>query len=267
MAITRLKYITNNLVQAITPTITGSWATDTSFPIANITNYRVSKRAGFITAKDGELVFDLGSAMSVDTCLIFNHNLSSGVTARIQGHTADSWGTPDVNETIVYAANDMIEEFTSASKRYWRLTISDAGRTSADIKIGEIVIGAHIDLTRNPDWDITERINYNNISHTTAGGNRWVYNLYNNKSWIMTFAELLAAQNTLVKNMIVNSEGDSYPFSIIFEGVPYYVRALPIYETNRPFPIDNIESGFTTNHPLEYGVSGFELTEESRGIS
>jgi len=267
MAITRLKYVTTNLAQAITPTVTGSWGADASYPIANITNYRVSKRAGFDTAKDGELVFNLGSAKAVSAVFLFNHNLSSGVTAKFQGHASDSWGTPTVDETITYAANDMLKEFTADTLQYWRLTISDAGRAASDIKIGEIVFASPVVLTRNFDWNLTERSNYNNIDHLTAGGNRWVYARYSAKNWVMTFAELLAAQNTLLKNIISNSTGNLYPFSIILESTPYYVRALPVYETTRPFPIGDIESGFTTDYPLEYGVSGFELAEESRGIS
>jgi len=267
MAITRLKYITNNLIQAVTPTLSGSWGMDADYPKANLTNWRMSKRAGFDTAKAGELVFDMGSAVSIDTCLLFNHNFSSGATVKIQGHTADSWGAPDVDETIVYAENDMIEEFTSASKRYWRLSVSDAGRSLSDIKIGEMVLGVAIELTRNFDWNLAETTAYNNIQQVTNGGNKWSYALYNPKSWVMSFNELLAAQNTLVKAMVDNSTGNAYPFSVIIEGVPYYVRALATYGTARPMPIDTLESGFETSFPLEYGVSGFELTEETRGIS
>ena len=265
MAITRLKYITNNLIQAITPTIS-TFAADSDYPVANLTNWRVSKRAGFDTAKSGELVFDLGSAQTVDACILFNHNLTSGATVKIQGNATDSWGAPSVDETITYVVNDMYKEFTGGSYRYWRLTIADAGRAANDIKLGEMILGSNIDLTRNPDWNITERLSYNNVQHVTAGGNKWSYALYNNKSWVMSFAELLAAQNTLVKNLTINSEGNKIPFSIIFESAAYYVRVSSVYETERPFPADGYESGFETNFVIEYGISGFEITEESRGI-
>jgi|GEM_PF-3148031 len=266
MAIVRLKYILANKTDGATITITGSWGEDTDYPKTNLYNERMSKRGGFDTAKDGEIVIDLGAAASVTTCALMNHNLSSGVTAKIQGNATDSWATPSVDETITYAANDMLEEFTSASYRYWRVSIADAGRSANDIKIGELILGLNITLTKNFEWNLQRRISYTNIQHITTGGNKWSHVLYNNKSWIMKWSQLTAAKKTLIENIFSGQDGDAAPFLMILETVPYYVRVQPVFETNRPIPVEDLESGFTTNYPVEYGIDSIEIVEETRGI-
>lgn len=267
MAITRLKYLTTNLIDDNTVlSVTGSWAKATNFPIENIYSKRVTNQAIFDTAKDGEIVIDLGSAKNVDTVFIFNHNFTSSVTLTIQGHTADSWGTPSISQSITYSVNDIYKEITLSSYRYWRLVVDDSTRSNNDIAIGEIVMGVQTELSKNFVWDITERKEYSNIDHVTNGGAIWSYNLYSRKSFGLSFVELTASQVSEIMTMFDDTYGGYYPLSIILESTAYFVRLTATFETTRPIAISNLESGFEINHPVEYTISAFEMIEESRGL-
>lgn len=90
------------------------------------------------------IVFDLGSAQEVKAAVLHLHNVSSGATVKIQGHTADAWGAPSLDETITWRAGTMFRYLTSAAKtyRYWRLKVEgDAANPDGWIGIGELYLG------------------------------------------------------------------------------------------------------------------------------
>jgi len=101
-----------------------------------------------LTGTTGSWTRDLGSALQVDFCAVFHHNLAAAVDLRLQGHTSDAWGGPDVNLafTVVAAHADGFTKnvyidltgllsAAGRTKRWWRLLVNSAN-TSA-VAVGE----------------------------------------------------------------------------------------------------------------------------------
>jgi len=92
---------------------------------------------------------DAGSGNTIEmTCAAIGdgHNLTSGATIKFQGNATDSWGSPSVDETLTYAAGNIIKFFTGGSYRYWQFSIVDAANPDGYIEIPRIFGGTYLDL-------------------------------------------------------------------------------------------------------------------------
>lgn len=146
-----MRFWYDNLIDYSGVTLTASSAQST-LPATNVINEHRKRvwRTGTSTAAE-TLVIDLGSAKAVTSIILLDHTLTASDTLiKIQGHTSDSWGAPDVNETLTWASGTISKTFTSATKRYWRLifTKSAAGETR---DIGRIFLGTYYDTPEDPD--------------------------------------------------------------------------------------------------------------------
>jgi hypothetical protein len=129
------------------------WATGTNastsvgttigFDVSTDDSGSLSYTADYVRVHSEEwIVNDLGSAQSVQAFALKFHNLQAGATARIQGHTANSWGSPDINVTLTVTADVMIYFWSSAqSKRYWRYYVKDADNPDLYTEAGCIYLG------------------------------------------------------------------------------------------------------------------------------
>lgn len=113
-----------------------------NYPATNILDSRLSRHFRTVAATTtATIVFDAGSAVTVDSISIANHNISSGVsTFKIQGNATDAWGAPSVDEDLTRVAGIITKSFTGGSYRYWRLHIIDAGNTDTYIKLGRVYL-------------------------------------------------------------------------------------------------------------------------------
>lgn len=261
-----LSFCTDNLKGA-TLTLSGSWAEDADFPKANLACQRISKRAGFDTAKSGEIVIDLGQAGQASVIALMNHNLTSGASVSIQGNSSDLWTAPPFSQSLSFRALDMYDIFTAETWRYWRLVVDDSTRPVADIRIGELILGTLVELDRNYDWDLKEDQSYKNIVHETEGGNFWSYELFDRKSWTMKFSDLTSLQLSEIKTLMETLRGNAYPFLGVIESVPYYVRIQESMATSRPMQRADLEFWGEDFFPIEYMIDSLTLTEETRGIN
>lgn len=86
---------------------------------------------------------DLGAATSILAFLCRGHNIQSGATfKRIQGHTADTWGDPDVNETLSQNTKIIGKILSAAqSKQWWRPYYIDRDNADGYIENGRIFLG------------------------------------------------------------------------------------------------------------------------------
>lgn len=99
------------------------------------------------------IVVDLGSAKAVKALVLYDHNFSSGVTLTIQAHTSDSWGAPDFSEVVAYNASKNIYYLSATTtKRYWRLTVLDAGNSDGYIEIGEMILASYFEVSKMYEW-------------------------------------------------------------------------------------------------------------------
>lgn len=252
--------ILNQLASATSVTVGGAWAEDADHPKENLYNYRMSKRAGFDTAKTGTLTINLGSAKAIDFCAIMNHNLTSSATVRIQGGTIDEYFT--------YRAEDMIEVFTATeTQQNWTITIDDSTRSANDIRIGELILGPMVTLDRNYDWEVSYRPHKENIRHTTYGGNEWIYNLSDGNVWTLKWSKLSSAQLVEITDIWEGVTGNSTPWLLVMEDIPYYVRFESELDITKPINRPGLEDLGSDWMIIDYALEQVIIKEEVRGLS
>lgn len=126
----------------LTPTTEAS-----SFPVANTQDARLSRVWRTTTAASVQrVVLDAGAPISVDTVAILGHNITAAATITLEGNATDSWGAPTVSETVAHQPGVMLHAFTSASLRYWRLSVTDTGNPAGFIEIGRVMLGLRVQL-------------------------------------------------------------------------------------------------------------------------
>lgn len=112
------------------------------------------------------LTVNFGAPVNVTTCALFDHNLTSGATVTLKGNTADAWGAPLYTEALT------IIEYLDETYQYWQLEITDALNPDGYLKIGELFLGAHLELEVNPEWGATQDREWNIQQNSTPWGVR-----------------------------------------------------------------------------------------------
>jgi len=103
---------------------------------------------------------DLGSAQNIQAFIFKKHNLSSGATAKIQGHTSDSWSSPDVDVTLSLTSDITIYYWSSAkSKQWWRYYINDVANSSHYVETGRVFLGGYFSSSMNLRRDYRKQYN------------------------------------------------------------------------------------------------------------
>ena len=81
-------------------TITAQSGTvDTEYPLANLVDENPAKPAK-LTTTTGRIMFDFGSAQTIQLIALIHTNLDAGLTVKIQANATDSWGSPSVDLAI-----------------------------------------------------------------------------------------------------------------------------------------------------------------------
>lgn len=128
-------------------TITSS-SEETNLPDDNVVDAFVSKvwRA---TGDSSEWIkFDLGSAVNIKMVGLFNHNLSSGATVKLQANATDVWTSPSYDVTLTWNAYKIVK-FLDETYRWWRITFADGSNPDNYIEVGRIVGGDYLEPTYN----------------------------------------------------------------------------------------------------------------------
>ena len=87
----------------------------------------------------GTIDCDILSAVPLDTFAILGHNYTAGATIQLIGADDSAFSTNVVTETVTWAASNIYGLFsTTRTKRYWRLSISDAGNGAGYLETGVI---------------------------------------------------------------------------------------------------------------------------------
>jgi len=87
---------------------------------------------------------DLGSAIEVDTLIMYDHNITSAATITLIGADPVLF-----SEAVTWADSKIIHYLSAATtKRYWQLQITDAANPDLYIEIGELYLGDYMELSR-----------------------------------------------------------------------------------------------------------------------
>jgi len=173
--ITPIRFLskTDNKADSVTPVLTTA-TVDADFPLANLQHPFKTKTFRTDSTEsdplDLELTWDLGAANTVNCVFIVNHNLDSGGTFKLQGHTADSWGSPDVDETLTHNSGIIVKFFTGGSKRYWRLDLDNTSSAESFTEMGRVFFGSFYEVERSFKVGWRDRaVDFSTRSQTVGG--------------------------------------------------------------------------------------------------
>ena len=127
----------DNVLEGVTPTASNA-ATD--YDGVNVNNWLLynSWKPGVVGTQD--LVFDLTTAKSVDTLCFYGHNLASQACSVTLTYSTDNSSFTDAVAVFAVQSDGVIyKSFTTQSKRYWRLRVTN---TTIDALISVVAMGA-----------------------------------------------------------------------------------------------------------------------------
>lgn len=121
------------------------------FNIASDDTGSLTYTADYIRIHSEEwLKTDLGSAQNVLAFAFKKHSFLPTATVRIQGHSSDSWGTPNVDQLLTLSADITIFYWTSAqSQQWWRIYMKDVDNPAGYIEMGRAFLGGHFSPSVN----------------------------------------------------------------------------------------------------------------------
>ncbi len=85
---------------------------------------RPSRPFRFAAKTSQSIVIDMTIGTRATIAALFNHNLTSGATARIEANGANAWGAPTYHEHFAWRDIDLYSKI-DATQRWWRFFIDD----------------------------------------------------------------------------------------------------------------------------------------------
>lgn len=176
----------DNVAGLVTPVV-NTGTEDPDYPAAYLVDGNPARPAQ-LTTTSGSWVWDFGAAQRVDLVAIPMHNLAAGVDVKIQGHTANSWGTPSLSVAIPiptyredgFPFGSWVDltgagGYSTGGYRYWRVVVTNA---AVAIKVGEVLLLA-TKRTLNPNvkWGVREPEDRALVEHRTEYQVSTVYDL------------------------------------------------------------------------------------------
>lgn len=157
---------------------------DTDYPMTNLVDGNPAK-PGKLTTTTGRIVFDFGSAQTLQLVALIHTNLDAGLTVKIQANATDAWGSPSLDTAITiptlplddYPLNPWLDLSGSVhTYRYWAIHVS--GTNTNPVAIGEVWMQAtKRELSPNLLWGYAEAEARPTVEHRTTYGVSTVYPL------------------------------------------------------------------------------------------
>ncbi len=106
---------------------------------------------GSTVASTVYLVFDALTDKAPSTLILYEHNLTSAATIRIQGSGDPAFGTLTVDEAVTWAADRIAHDITSVPRHlhYWRVALTDTGNPDGFPRIADVFLGNFTQPTRS----------------------------------------------------------------------------------------------------------------------
>lgn len=111
------------------------------------------------------ITVDLGSAQEVEACILMDHNFTSAATLLLEADDADSFdsdgGSAQFSEAMSWASAQILHYLSAAeTRRYWRISVTDAGNTDGYIELSELFLGPYVELSANYEEGFTEETEF-----------------------------------------------------------------------------------------------------------
>ena len=168
------------------------------------------------------VIIDLGSSQQVKALIIYDHNLTSAATITIDADAAATFnsgagGAPELTETVTWASGKILHYLAAATtKRYWRLSITDAANPDLYVEIGELYLGSYMELSRNFRQGFSKPLSFIYDSNKTPYGIKKKRFYNRQRSFSYKFNALsttdLALLEALLESISDKSAGTLNPF-------------------------------------------------------
>ncbi len=142
----KIRLLHDNLANAADTVLTAS-SSNSEWPIANLQNIwpTYCHRTASLGSPD-YWAWDLGSALPVSYVILWNHNIRSAATVKLQADDSSNYGSLIHDITLAYGthrdASKIVYYFsTPQSIRYWRITALDAGNPDGYHRAGHAFLG------------------------------------------------------------------------------------------------------------------------------
>jgi len=114
----------------------------------NVQDSRLSKVWRTTALTSAYISVDCGTGKYQPTIgAIFNHNLTTGATIKLQGSSSSGFSVVVEKALARINTNCAIGFSTLASRRYWRFLVKDTGSTYSYMSVGRMWIGTYINVT------------------------------------------------------------------------------------------------------------------------
>lgn len=140
-----------NLIDTLSSSSILASSEDSSYPVTNVQDQRLTVKWYNKDATTHTVVIDLGATAACSIFAVLSHNLVSGGTVVVNGNddiaSGLTWVTSGQSstQTITYNAGIMLSFVSPISNRYWKFTFS--GQTQNGIQIGRLWIGDYINIS------------------------------------------------------------------------------------------------------------------------
>jgi len=213
-------------------TVTTTITPDTGSPVTNLQDRNnnttfsgtvaVAAGQGFATQT---ITIDLGSSTAVDHIIIDNIAVGGthpgAATLLLVGDDNSGFTTPEFmfSGEDISGGGRIIKTFTSATYRYWRITIydSDSLGDSFTFAATTIFMGASFEPSRNPDLNNGISYEFSSTVTEALGGGRFAFGDHDNErmNWIYNFDYISETDRTgfiALFRGIYAGEMSRYPF-------------------------------------------------------
>ena len=147
---------------------------------------------------------DLGATLAFTVAAVINHNLSTGGTIRIDGHTATMVAmglqstTPGFTQVLAGDATMRQAYFASQSKQFARFVISDVQNPVGFAELGIAFVGTYLDL-RGFATDVSDTSEPLSESTFAVQGADFHTKRQKRRGWMVAFRSRTAAEKVLLQ--------------------------------------------------------------------
>lgn len=164
------------------------------YPIENTQDIRLSRLFKTIDTSS-VITVNLGSELPVSAIFIANHDILTGATITIKGHTTADFTTPDYSSTITWRAGMMYKLITGTSKQFWQISITN----SANFKIGGLFFGTYSTITNTFSHVLSESVNDTTQVFTSLSGQTYTDVGYEYKTYDLNFPYISVSDKTALQ--------------------------------------------------------------------
>jgi len=135
------------------------------YAVTNVQEQRLSQIYKSTSASAQTITIDLGSAKSINTIALMNHNFTTSASVIMSMNSSDSWPGA-TSQTITYNSGMMLKFFTAETYQFLQFQIDDPTNTDGFISIGRLWAGEYISIDPSSliDFTVSKRRS-DNVAH------------------------------------------------------------------------------------------------------